>query len=182
MLQVTLLLQAAKQDDPDAPSILVHDMVTWESSVGDMSQFLALALSLFPDQAGYCDEEGNYPLHIAASSQPLSRAPYSPRVCDPYRDPIEILLKAHPSAASTVNPKGALPIHLALAEGRRTWRTGVAALVRANSDSLLIRDPITQLYPYQLAATSVASDDAESVDTILQLLLTCPHALQSGSQ
>ena len=50
-----------------------------------------------------------------------------------------------------VNQKGRLPIHLALESGK-TLDNGVDALVDAFPESVRMRDPVTLLYPFQMAA------------------------------
>jgi ankyrin repeat protein len=177
--RVTILLQAAKQEDPDAPSILVHDLVSFQSELGSLSQFLSLAIQLFPEQVAHPDVLGNLALHMTAASSPSRvQLPPSLRVMDHTKDPIDILARAFPSTAGTPNRNGEIPLHLALTKGRRTWRTGISTLVDVEPDSLLLRHQHLELYPFQLAAAFPAEDELESLETILELLLGCPHALQ----
>ena len=177
--RISLLLQAAKQEDPEGPLHLIHDLVSHQSSLGDINHFLALAIELYPQQVQTWNDTGDYPLHIAASNPPLARPRFScaRAFLDPHRDSVDLLVQSFPDAARITNRYGHLPIQLALREGRRTWWTGVASLIEAESDTLLIRDSMTRLYPFQLAAAFPAKEEVDSVGTILELLLACPHAL-----
>ena len=177
--RVTILLQAAKQEDPDAASVLVHDLVSHQSKLGSLSQFLSLAIRFFPEQVAYPDVLGNLALHmIAALSPSRVQLPPSLRAMEHTKDPIDILARAFPSTARTPNLNGEIPLHLALTKGRRTWRTGISTLGEVDPDSLLLRHKNLELYSFQLAAAFPADDELESLGTILELLLTCPHALQ----
>ena len=109
------------------------------------------------------------------------------RLFSSMEDPVEILVKSYPVAAAIPNNEGVLPLHIALSKGKRTWRTGIASMVLAAPQVLLTRDVETKLLPFQLAAvgptSSSSSSDEETIEiieTILELLLACPHAMISS--
>jgi hypothetical protein len=162
-----------------SPSLL-WDMVETHSTLGDLSRFLEISVLLFPEQLSVPDKMGgNYPLHLAA----LNREPLSDFASRRHgqggcsKGTIDILVEAFPSAAGRRNHKGEYPLHLALTVGRRTWRTGIASLVKAFPDSLQGRDRGTGLYPFQLAAAFPWGKPEESLETVFQLLVTCPALL-----
>jgi hypothetical protein len=197
--RMTLLVQAATKEIASRDyscsgsdtkkvlsSSLVYDMMTYQSVLGDLSQILALVVRMFPSQAEYCDPlTHNLPLHVAASTPPGSNRSkagwirqYSPRIIDPCKlDVIEILVRSNPLAAACVNQDQDGPLHLALTKGRRTWNTGISALVEAESDMLLLQDRATGLYPFQLAAAFPVGNETDALGTVLELLLACPHAI-----
>jgi hypothetical protein len=126
-------------------------------------------------------------LHLAASIPcipdivPHMNRRHSSHTNRPSKDSIDVLVFEFPGAASVRNHEGHFPLHLALCEGRRTWRTGIASLTKASMEPLQRRERRTGLYPFQLAAMSAAypmgQSPEESLETILQLLLACPHVL-----
>ena len=189
--RMVLLIRAAKREDDacydfEVTLSLVYDLLSYQSQLGDLSQVIALIARIFPDQMKYRDTiTGNHPLHVASlhpslnSSKHAHLRQYYPRLIDPCKmESIEVLVKSFPLAATTPNHMGELPIHLALKQGKRKWETGISALVDAESDTLLLRDPATNLYPFQLAAAYPAKEDVDAIGTIFQLLTSCPHALE----
>ncbi|KAL9185191.1 hypothetical protein ACHAXT_002968 [Thalassiosira profunda] len=121
------------------------------------------------------DSSGKVPLHWACSDIPIAskgpnEADYSPtkslqarwNTYDhlPYTM-IEYLLLCEPSAAQIRTRDGRLPLHL-LVEGTSTARRNgcvhpwddVETLLHLYPESLAIRDPVSGLYPFQLAAAS----------------------------
>ena len=111
---------------------------------------LAFSLQILPSEIKVVNEEGDLPLHIAASAPPYEST--MPPELAPGR-PIHLLLNRSPQGAMRVNQKGRLPIHLALESGK-TLDNGVDALVDAFPESVRMRDPVTLLYPFQLAAVN----------------------------
>lgn len=127
------------------------------------------------------------------------------------QDPLITILNAFPSGAYT---KGGdrnerIPLHVALADGKRKWRTGIAALAAAAPETVEWKDVKTQLYPFQLAAVSENDFDVTTcnhgheskrknkdrersnknafiievakLETIFCLLLGCPHVISATS-
>lgn len=109
---------------------------------------LAFSLQILPAEIKVVNEDGNLPLHIAASAPPYESN--IPPELAPGR-PIHLLLNQSPQGAMRVNQEGRLPIHLALESGK-TLDNGVDALVDAFPESVRMRDPVTLLYPFQMAA------------------------------
>lgn len=205
--RLALLVRAANgrypTEDNRSRSVLVHDVVVaTEDTLGDLSQFVALVVFLYPEQVRSKDEAGDLPLHKAARNPPSSRARNdslrrsgslpsftssglvgSVETYSNDGDPVGLLLQQFPLAARIPNNQGLMPLHLALARGRRTWRTGVAAIVYAAPELVTARCTETNLYPFQLAAMEKGCivDDrehhVETVETILELLLACPHLM-----
>ena len=119
-------------------------------------------------------------------------------------DPVEYLIRNYPAAARIPNRRGLLPLHIALSKGKRTWRTGVSTMVQAAPEVLMTKDTETDLLPFQLAAATATMDDAdfdknnddetatsqlvegelnsELVETVMELVLACPHAMDASSQ
>ena len=87
---------------------------------------------------------------------------------------IEILLQASADAACVPDPEGCLPLHLALASGKR-WNQGVKALITCYPDALGVVDLKTGLAPFQLAAQGPKSD----LSTIFEVIRTNPSLLKA---
>jgi len=69
------------------------------------------------------------------------------------RSPIGMIIKAFPEAVKIRNKVGRFPIHLALATGK-TWNEGVQSLIITFPQCLEMKDPVTKLYPFMLAAVN----------------------------
>ncbi|CAB9508570.1 Ankyrin Repeat [Seminavis robusta] len=188
---------------------ILHDVVmATEETLGDLSPFLPLIVLLHPELVRTTDDSGDLPLHKAASYRPAScngsglrRTASMPSLAARYnqhgatKDPVDVLIQSYPLAASIPNRLGHLPLHIALSRGQRTWRTGVSSILLAAPQVILTLDSETQLFPFQLAAAAMASssmeeanededtrDDTEqALETILELLLACPHAMPAPS-
>lgn len=208
MDRLKLLIQAGKpkhNKSTNENSLLVHDILKSSTKeIGDLSKFLSLAVLLFPDQVHrVIDEFGNLPLHRAVSNLPTTISHHdklirslslptftsttTTEITDldsvyfSKEDPVDVLLQSFPIAARISNHQGSFPLHVALVKGRRTWRTGVASIVLAAPEVLMIPDVETNLFPFALAAINPSRNDedehVEIIETILELLLACPHAL-----
>jgi hypothetical protein len=86
---------------------------------------------------------------------------------------IEILLQANQEAASAAacvpDPVGRLPLHWALATGKK-WQQGVKPLVEVYPEALSVLDVETKLYPFMLAAQAQGSDmDLGTIYEVLRL-------------
>jgi hypothetical protein len=85
---------------------------------------------------------------------------------------IEILLQANQEAASAAacvpDPVGRLPLHWALATGKK-WDQGVKPLVEVYPEALTVLDVETKLYPFMLAAQAVGDMDLGTVYEVLRL-------------
>ena len=206
--------------DIDRMMMVHHVVEATEETLGDLSQYVPVVVLLYPTSVQSRDEHGNLPLHKAAANRTSCSA--TSQNCDRLRrsvslpsftsegwdkfdgnnnhqtyshggDPIAVLLQSYPVAARIPDGQGHMPLHLALAKGRRTWRTGVAAIVLAAPESVTARCSETELYPFQLAAMnesqccssnrskcSCRENSLEVVETILELLLACPHVLTTS--
>jgi hypothetical protein len=174
--RIQLLLNAAagRKTDSSHP-ISLHEMVALQLDL-DLSHIIPLAVRLYPHQIPTRNHEGNLVLHIAASS-PVQRKQHQ-HLRFGAQDSVDILVNAFPTGARIPNREGRLPLHLALACGKRTWNEGICPLVNAAPQALMTRDIKTHLYPVQLAAISEAEDDLESLSTIYELLLAWPLVLR----
>jgi hypothetical protein len=157
----------------------------------------------YPQELDTRDESGQLPLHLAVGPsqwQPcghrtykpreqhfihllLSRYPQAARVClffrrDYYYDK-QTGKWTSPSAPSTRGVDPLLlryPLHIALAN-RHTWEGGVRELFQAEPGMLGVRDPVTRLYPFQLAAIPFRDNLVVDTGTIFQLLRQRPDLL-----
>jgi ankyrin repeat protein len=182
-----------KENEAQSSGLSLHEIVANQSSLGDLSEFLVIAIHLFPEQLRTADDDGNFVLHLAVSNPPItpSKLQYgnvtnrnsNPLPQAQLRDStlIDLMISAFPTPVGLRNHGGDYPLHLALTVGRRTWKTGVGVLVKANSQALTVPEQHTRFYPFQLsAAFSVGcANDEEWLETIFQLLVACPHVLQS---
>jgi len=76
--------------------------------------------------------------------------------------------------------EGRYPLHIALAH-RHSWESGVKELFQKAPDILSIRDPVTQLLPFQLAAIPVRDNLPVDLTTIFRLLRHQPELLESAN-
>lgn len=115
---------------------------------------VAAAAPLYPHH-NLADD--GYSLHESVDDDPTPTTNLLSLTEDASQTPVttsvlEVLLSAHPESAQQLDPSGCLPLHVALASGKR-WCDGVSALVQAYPESVALADRSTKLYPYQLAAT-----------------------------
>lgn len=175
------LLQAdtdsASADDPHN-SALVHAAVSLGALCCPLEVFEHV-LDQFPEQAFARDSRGQLPLHVAvgpSSWNESTRRKYRPRE----QEFVTALLRIHPDAAKakledrTTN-HDRHPLHVALAN-RHLWSGGVAELFQAAPNIVLRQDPVTCLYPFQLAAMP-SGDTTVDLETIYQLLRSRPEIL-----
>lgn len=156
-----------------------------------------IATIIYPHQVDERDEAGLTPLLIAASApifkvRDLSDEGYlledrihgdvtdsdediqeDDEVAEKQASVIEILLEASADAACVPDPQGRLPVHLALASGKR-WNQGIKHLITSYPDALCVVDCKTQLAPFQLAAEGPKSD----LSTIFEVIRTNPSVLK----
>ena len=84
-----------------------------------------------------------------------------------------------------------LPLFTALAMARnRSYTTGIEELVQAYPRALQLRDAVTGLFAFQLAAVSASDSDTDtcmtvaidssccSMETVFELLRACPSVLR----
>jgi hypothetical protein len=119
------------------------------------------ALLLYDDQLAIPDDEGNLPLHIAASTGSWSVV----------RD----LVNAYPGAAAVQNNNGDLPLAIILRRTDVRWSGGLRLLLETNPTALGSEDIHRQLYPRVLARL------ASSVDVLYGAARGQPELFQSRS-
>ena len=156
---------------------IVHAAV----SLGALScpeEVLRYVLERFHDQVFLTDRSGQLPLHIAVGPTTWShttRRKYKPRE----QRFVSMLLEAYPGAAKQRLRGGdhhdRFPLHVALAN-RHTWGGGIEELLHAAPRVLSTTDPLTNLYPFQLAAIPVG-DTTVDLDTIYKLLRSKPDIM-----
>jgi hypothetical protein len=181
--RINILFSAARaeerQDVQQHCELKIHDLISNLSLLGDISPFLDIAVRLYPNQVSTTDSQGNFPLHLVASNprtSPTVAPKFRPTSFVP-RDPIEVLATSFPIAASIPGRCGDLPLHLALKSGQRKWGEGLSSLVKAFPFALERRDRGTGLFPFQLPVVFPVGNELESLDTIFELLVACPHVV-----
>jgi len=172
---------AGRENQNQNEPLKIHDLVSNLPRLGDISPLLNIVVRLYPEQVRIMDQNGNYPLHLVARNPGIGQAPQLFSLGLPWsRDPMEIIVSSYPLAASVMDRNGNLPLHLALKTGQRKWGTELSSLVSAYSEALQLRDRETGLLPFQLAAVFPAKNDLDSLGTIFELLLACPHTVLLG--
>jgi ankyrin repeat protein len=165
--------RVGQMDGQDATSFRV---VHAASSVDCPRCVVRIAKVLFPRDLMVRDEKNRLPIHIAAAApvyavhdlrgegftlddvdfdeDPETRAARMKNKECKYKEPsvIDILLSGDPKAAKERDPRGQLPLHVAIMRGK-TLEEGVQALVEAHPDALTTPDSQTDLYPFMLAAS-----------------------------
>jgi len=154
---------------------IVHAAVSL-GSLGCPLPVLVRTIHSFPDQVYQRDHNGELPLHLAVGPtdwNPSTRRQYMPRE----QDIISLLLTTYPEAASVSNQNdhGRYPLHSAISN-RHTWNGGVECLFRAAPEVVLMRDPVTKLFPFQLAAVPIR-DSKVDLETVYMLLRSQPDVL-----
>lgn len=155
---------------------------------------LRCAISLHPVQLRVRNECGDLPLHIASRQHRGDGCdehhPWLPsgtnQKTSVYRhlepedhavdNPISILVKGYPDAASAHDGSGRLPLNLALESGKRWVEGGVGDVVKAAPMALVTRDMKTHLFPFMIAAIG----EINALDTVYRLLESNPMALSGG--
>jgi hypothetical protein len=157
---------------------IVHAVVAL-GSLGCPNEVLEHVLQHYPEQVSQTDGMGRLPLHITvgpAQWSHRSRRKYKPRE----KQVIVRLLEMYPPGARTFDPTepvGRYPLHTALA-GRHQWKTGVKELFEGAPEAISLPDPVTRVYPFQLASIPIRST-AVDLDTIYHLLRAQPAVLEA---
>lgn len=148
-------------------------------------------LQVYKEQVLVQDEDGRLPLAVACLD-PISNRSVGGLT------KVNLLLAEHPAAAEVPDYSGRLPVFIALESGL-VWEEGIDRLIALAPKSLVLRDPVTRLPAFLLAATgserrvrrfvedkSSSADhesyagDARSLSTIFSLLRADPAQLQCG--
>lgn len=145
-------------------------------------ELFRILLEKYPDEVKCVDDNGCLPLHLLLSicrhrgtnningtdnhhhDDERSQAEENRQVR------LRMLLEAYPGAVRMKDALGRLPLHVAIESG---W-DDVTNLMEAYPDSLLERDGVLQLYPFQLAAWSPNA----SLSLTYTLLHRTPHVLE----
>lgn len=165
---------AALPNNNKVELLMVHAAVSLGAS-SCPEQVLEHVLHTWPEQVFLRDRWGQLPLHIAVGpkmcSHPVMRREYK------FRNEkfLVLLLQTYPQAATQRLDLGRFPLHSALAN-RHTWKGGVQELFYAAPRVLLVPDPLTKLYPFQLAAVP-SGDSTVDLDTVYLLLRAQPDVL-----
>jgi hypothetical protein len=176
LLEALARSRQESQDQSTDKLFLVHAVVSLGSS-GCPFQVFEFALHCCPEEVSTKDGTGRLPLHIAcgpARWSNLGARKYKPRE----QQVISELLQRHSKGARCLDPNeatGRYPLHTALA-CRHKWDGGVKELFQRAPEVLLISDPITGVYPFQLAAIPVR-DTLVDLDTVFHLLRAQPSGL-----
>ena len=146
-------------------SNLVHALIQTKAPACVMA--LALAMSEDPPEALLeQDSNGQRPLEVFLQQDEWEGA---------RRDAdflLQLLVQAHPGCCTLVTSTGQLPLHLATASQKFSWHASLANVFEAHPQAVQIRDPVTELYPFQLAAAAHAEET-----TIFELLRADPSVL-----
>ena len=128
-----------------------------------------IALTSPSEKCAETDEEGNLPLHIAATLEAENS------------NLIDILLKHDPEGANKQNKEGKFPLTLAVESGK-SW-DGIQQLVAAAPHALSTMDEHTKLYPFMLAASCTSSTtslkEIDSLNLTYELLRLFPELIQN---
>ena len=155
---------------------MVHAVVAM-GSLGYPSEVLEYVLQTYPEQVSQKDGMGQLPLHIAVGPSQWSnrsRRKYKPRE----QQAIIKLLRRYAESAQCLDPNepvGRYPLHTALAN-RHHWGGGIKELFQNAPFAASLVDPVTGVYPFQLAAVPVR-DTAIDLDSVYQLLRVHPCAV-----
>lgn len=206
LLEQLCLLLAASNGSPILDHRVIpsfEEALAFQQRFADETDFVRLLLWFHPK---VLQDAFEFPLHRAAAyyityrSMLLASAPGNSATQDPLKHVLSRLTEKNLAAASaSVDAFGRFPIHYAIATGKRTWRSGqLDQLIHLHPDGLLRRDPLTGLYPFQLAAmkneetppiqSSASQDegnlnsDTVALETVYQLLRTSPQVMWLASR
>lgn len=136
----------------DGPFRIMHSLI----SSGCPQQAVFMAYTIVSEQIKEADEEGRYPLSLAAGQKSCQKLILSN------------LFNAYPQAILMVDKEGRLPLHWA-AFGGRNLEEGAKELIIANPAALRLADNLGMV-PFMLAA----SNSETSLNTIYHLLRESP--------
>lgn len=90
---------------------------------------------------------------------------------------LQILLQASARLAEIPNVTGQLPLHVACSQSDlMDWENGLSVLFQSHPTAVAKRDPVSKLFPFQIAATAT-EDDSASLDCTYELLRADPSVL-----
>lgn len=141
---------------------LLHKATDFDCPIDLIEYFV----SKFPFMASYKDSLGRTPLARAVSSSHFAS-----------NQLVTVLLHHNPESALLVDDNGRTPFHLAILN-RISWSQGLKEIVNTAPTCLLDKDPVTQLFPYQLMASN--ADEGElsyKISDIFEALYHNPEIL-----
>lgn len=151
-------------------------------------ELVEFVLTVYPEQAYEQDEQGRYPLAIAAAAKPMTyfdedlveydhklstRPPFGTTTfaaeTEDYKSSkISLLLRANPDAARKPDRyDGRLPLTLAINSGKR-WDRGVDCLSQYTPYAMVEEDEETRLRPFMSAAMFGQQSDLECIFRLLR--------------
>lgn len=147
----------------------IHSICMIEECPCDLLKF---ALQMYGEETRKRDLKGNLPIHVLLQNV---RKNASARQAENAKTMVEHLLRVSPTSVSCRTQRGELPLHIAL-RSFLTWNTGIRSLAEADAVTVEVRDPVTKLFPFMLAAVgdpifrSLSDDDQKhkNFSTILQ--------------
>ena len=143
-------------------------------------EVLSYVMEKYPKQVRVRDQSGHLPLHVAI--QKVSWSKHGRRRLKPKEKAfLENLLKAYPGGAREriYSDHHRYPLHSAIAYGH-SWSQGVQDIFLAAPECLIVRDPYTGLFPFQLAGVPIAEEKSFGIDnleTVYQLLRARPDVI-----
>jgi hypothetical protein len=207
LLEQLCLLLAPSKGSP----ILDHRVLpsfdqalAFQQRYADETDFVRLVLLWFHPRI--IQDSFEFPHHTAAAYYATQRSMLSASIPgisappDPLKHVLDRLTDKNLAAASASSDTlGRLPIHCAIATGKRSWRLGLLdQLIRLHLDGLLRRDPLTGMYPFQLAAMAneetppikspashherTLSSAIVALETVYQLLRKSPNVIRLASR
>lgn len=156
---IEVMVEAASLQSCSSPSgTVLHRAMDFNCPI-DLVKYI---MSKFPSMALKKDSLGRTPLARAVSSQQ-----------SPSKELIQIILQIKNSAL-IIDDFGRTPFHSAILN-RIQWNEGLREIFVAAPSSLLLKDKLTNLFPYQLIAMSVCERESDiSLNGIYELLCLCP--------
>mmetsp|Transcript_8978 Transcript_8978/g.18652 ORF Transcript_8978/g.18652 Transcript_8978/m.18652 type:complete len:263 (+) Transcript_8978:1-789(+) len=143
-------------------------------------EVLSYVMEKYPMQVFQRDELGHLPLHVAI--QKVTWSKHRKRRLKPKEKPfLESLLNAYPGSARERihTDHHRYPLHSAIANGH-LWSQGVREIFLTAPECVIVRDPCTGLYPFQLAGVPIVEEKSysnDNLETVFQLLRARPDVI-----
>jgi len=158
--KLDFLLQQVSNMKEFGALLEVHAVASLHRSV---PEFLEYTIVCFPNQLKR-KMHGDLPMHLFVRNNCIA---------DNNEAGISMLMKHYPESVKIPDKRGRLPLTTALDKNRR-WDQGVSTLLEAFPDALLVRDPVTRLFPFMIAAI----EGKHAIDTVFTLLQLSPCAIE----
>ncbi|GKY93578.1 hypothetical protein MPSEU_000325200 [Mayamaea pseudoterrestris] len=168
---------------------LLHQAILFQYHYARETNLVGHLLELHPHLVHARDDNGRNGLHAALSvahdAAAAAGAIAAKSTLVPVsHDPLLVLLAHDPLAAAEPDPvTRRLPLFTALATCNHHG-SRFATLVQAYPGALLLKDPVTGLHAYQLAAVANGSGDDDErgsnicLNTVFELLKACPSVIR----